>query len=92
MAKDKKDIDELPSPFSFDNNDVSASGYYLESYLRLNGYDTFLVGNDISNGIRHLERCNPFTICISTTMILYREDVIKLVDKIRMQCGDVSIW
>ncbi len=83
--------DGLPGTDTFNEDDASAAGYYLEGLLRSEGHDTILSSRADDEAMRKLANESPDIICLSTTMILTRKEMIGIVNNIRRYMPDIPI-
>ncbi len=77
----------------------TAAGYYLSTILRQQGYQTVLITTYDDEALQQLAETDPFSICLSTTMILDNASLKTIVSRIRhylpdtlLIAGGVYVW
>ncbi|MEW5816146.1 MAG: radical SAM protein, partial [Spirochaetota bacterium] len=78
---------------------VPAAGYLLESFLKLNNYDTTLSNNVEKAALEKVAQKNPLAVCLSTTMITNKSAFKDYVRRIRAYlpgtkiiAGGMFVW
>ena len=70
---------------------IPSAGYYLTGLLRANGYDTILGSTCDNDFLSRISSADPLAICISSTMIVDKEYLKKIVKQIRQFLPEICI-
>jgi radical SAM superfamily enzyme YgiQ (UPF0313 family) len=71
--------------------DIPAAGFYLEGLLHQHGYDTFLTNKYDPDTLKAIADLDPLAVCISSTMIITTDSLLKLFSLIRRTIPDTHI-
>lgn len=72
-------------------DDIPAAGFYLESILRMNGFEPILTNKFDTDTLKKLAEKNVIAICLSTTMILTTQSFLGIIGSINKELPGVPV-
>jgi len=81
----------LPATDGYDEHDSTAAGYFLSGALRANGYDTVLISHVDDQSMYVLSRLDIFAVCISTTMIVDRNQLCAIARELKAHLPGIPV-
>jgi radical SAM superfamily enzyme YgiQ (UPF0313 family) len=91
LIRNGYDESKLPVSDAFRTDDASAAGYFLSSYLRRQNYDTVLAATLDGASLSRIAGASPFAVCLSTSLIARRSDLISVTRRIREYMPEVPV-
>jgi anaerobic magnesium-protoporphyrin IX monomethyl ester cyclase len=90
LASENFDAGKVSRGFDY-SEDIPAAGFYLEGMLHQQGYSTILTNRYDTETISGIAEKDPFAVCVSTTMIIDPDSLLKLFSSIRSAMPDTFI-